>query len=82
MVKIELTKGSVIKYLVKTENIRGGRAFRIGYYCSECGMKVIDKCSSHMLNDLKVYHPEYPFIHNSLSHNICGCKLYKCPYMK
>ena len=54
-----------------------------GYYCSECGMRMIDRCYSQVLNDLKKYHPEYPFLNNvCMSHDIYGCKLHKCPYNK
>jgi len=52
-----------------------------GHYCFDCGMKIYSKCSEQVLNDLKKYHSEYPFIYNTcISHNTIGCKLNKCPY--
>ena len=54
-----------------------------GYYCSECGTRMIGKCCSQALNDLKKHHPEYHFSNNiCISHDIYGCKLHKCPYIK
>jgi len=62
-------------------NLEGERNGNRGYYCSSCRMRVYSKCSEQVLNDLKKYHPEYPFLYKTcLSHNTVGCKLSKCPY--